>query len=167
MRSRSPSALKDSQPPPRPARQGLFLAALLLLWASFIFATSCTVVRPQDFFDWIHRHLFQSDSFFASFQAFWGLSWFTIVKGWHAIEFAILLLFLVAVVDWLTGRRAARNVAVGVVLCVVFAVSDEWHQTFVPDRGGTVTDVFIDSLGVLVAASFLLHRLKRRPGNPR
>ena len=48
------------------------------------------------------------------------------------------------------------------VFCVAFAISDEWHQSFVPDRFGTVTDVLIDSLGVLVTGFLLLGRLRRR-----
>ena len=55
------------------------------------------------------------------------------------------------------------------LFCIAFAASDEWHQTFVPDRYGTVVDVFIDSLGVLVAGMFMLarqrsSRLTHRPG---
>jgi hypothetical protein len=140
---------------PRPARRGKFLVVAFLLWGLLIFGTSCTVVRPQEFFDWIHQHLIRHDSFFARFQVFWGCSWFVVVKGWHAIEFALLLLFSVAALNWLTGRRSARNVAIGVAFCAAFAVSDEWHQAFVPDRVGTVTDVVIDCLGVLAAALFL------------
>ena len=47
------------------------------------------------------------------------------------------------------------------LLCFLFAISDEWHQTFVPDRYGTVTDVLIDSLGILLAGGWLLRRLRK------
>jgi len=145
---------------PRSARRGRFLAVFFLVWVLLIFATSCTVVRPQEFFAWIHRHLLHDDTFFARFQIFWGFSWFAIVKGWHAIEFALLLLFSVATLNWLSGRRTRQNLAIGVAFCVAFAVSDEWHQSFVPDRVGTVTDVLIDCVGVL-AAAVLLYRVCR------
>ena len=38
-------------------------------------------------------------------------------------------------------------------MCVaaVYAGSDEWHQTFVPGRAGTVRDVMIDSMGIVGA----------------
>ncbi len=48
---------------------------------------------------------------------------------------------------------------------VVFAVSDEWHQTFVPGRDGNVRDVFIDTGGALLAALYWsahLWRVNRR-----
>lgn len=43
------------------------------------------------------------------------------------------------------------------LIAILYACSDEWHQTFIPGRGGTIRDVGFDSLGVLIA--FLsLHR---------
>ena len=51
---------------------------------------------------------------------------------------------------------------------VVFAASDEWHQSFVPDRFGTIQDVLIDGLGICAAGSIMLARQKakiRRPKN--
>lgn len=33
------------------------------------------------------------------------------------------------------------------VLCILYAVSDEIHQIFVPGRAGRIFDVFIDSMG--------------------
>lgn len=34
-------------------------------------------------------------------------------------------------------------------ICVIYAISDEIHQLFVPGRAGQVKDVFIDSAGAL------------------
>ena len=48
------------------------------------------------------------------------------------------------------------------VFCAVFAASDEWHQSFIPDRYGTVQDVLIDCLGVFIAGGMLLVRRIRR-----
>ena len=33
------------------------------------------------------------------------------------------------------------------ILCVVYAISDEVHQYFVPDRAFAVTDIMIDTAG--------------------
>lgn len=48
-------------------------------------------------------------------------------------------------------------------ICVLYAVSDEIHQLFVPGRGGQLKDVFIDSSGVVVGIglSGLWRRLRR------
>lgn len=42
------------------------------------------------------------------------------------------------------------------VLSVICASLDEFHQTFVPGRCGTPTDVLVDSVGILFACSILL-----------
>ena len=59
----------------------------------------------------------------------------------HAAEFAILgaLLF-----------RATGRAGLALVLGVLYAVSDEVHQSFVPGRLGSPVDVAIDAVGVAV-----------------
>ena len=78
----------------------------------------------------------------------------------HAAEYAVLALLLV---------RATDNRAVALVATVLYAVSDEVHQTFVPGRHGSPVDVAIDSVGavvgVLVAPGVLrAARRERREG---
>ena len=91
-------------------------------------------------------YVFRDEASFRTFAAFWGHSWFAIVKGWHAAEFAILFALGLAVLDRLTGSGSRRKIALALALSLLFAVSDEYHQTFVPGRGGTGTDVAIDGL---------------------
>jgi VanZ family protein len=84
---------------------------------------------------------------------------FVVRKIAHVTEFAILAMLL---------RRAAQNsfwtarpgwscqsccfAAIGAIL---FAMTDEYHQTFVPGRQGTVMDVLIDSIGVFAGLGFI------------
>ena len=37
---------------------------------------------------------------------------------------------------------------VAFIICVLYAISDEIHQTFIDGRSGEIKDVFIDSIGV-------------------
>ena len=37
------------------------------------------------------------------------------------------------------------------IVTTVYAATDELHQVFLPDRTGAVTDVFIDSIGAILA----------------
>lgn len=61
-------------------------------------------------------------------------------KGAHFIAYGILA--------WLAYRVLNRPWwALG--LAFLYAISDEWHQTFVPGRIGSPTDVIIDTLGAL------------------
>lgn len=130
-----------------------------LMWALLIFLTSCTVIRPQEFFDWIHTNLLIDDNVFQQFQALWAVLWFVVVKGWHALEFAILFLLCLATLDrfYPSGTQVER-IGWAIAVSSLFAVTDEWHQTFVPDRGGAVSDVLVDTLGILLAAWFVIRR---------
>jgi VanZ like family len=141
----------------RGSRRVVCLLALAV-WSGLIFGTSCTVITPQRFFDWISAHALTDEASFRKFAVFWGFSWFAIVKGWHATEFAILFSILKAALDRLTATHPRRNLALALVLCLLFATSDEYHQSFVPGRNGTWTDVAIDALGACLAA--LIARLR-------
>jgi len=135
---------------------------LLLVWIGFIFGTSCTVIRPQEFFALVQKYANVNEASMLKFEIFWGASWFLIVKGWHFTEFAILFVLCATVLRLWRGNISPLLIMISTALCLLFAMSDEWHQTFVPDRNGTVTDVLIDSLGVCVAAAFLLLRYRSK-----
>jgi len=49
-----------------------------------------------------------------------------------------------------SGIYGYRNVVFALLICMLYAISDEVHQLFVPGRGGQIKDVIIDSTGVSV-----------------
>jgi VanZ family protein len=49
-----------------------------------------------------------------------------------------------------SGVKGLRGFIFSLVFCVLYAISDEVHQLFVPGRGAQVTDVMIDSFGAFV-----------------
>jgi VanZ family protein len=66
----------------------------------------------------------------------------------HFAEYAILaVLWFWALLSSL-GRRA---LLVSAAISVLYAISDEYHQSFVPDRDSDPVDVVVDSCGVAVA----------------
>jgi VanZ family protein len=74
-------------------------------------------------------------------------------KTAHVIEYAVLVLLV-----WRGLRQTPRtnlrpwswrDATVALAVAVAFAVTDEWHQTFVRDRQGQASDVAIDSAGAL------------------
>jgi VanZ family protein len=72
-------------------------------------------------------------------------------KGAHLMEFGILAsLWFRALIR---GTRATPGVAAGIALAVSvgWAVADEWHQSFVPNRTASPIDVAIDSVGALAS----------------
>ncbi|MBX9690479.1 MAG: VanZ family protein [Candidatus Obscuribacterales bacterium] len=49
-------------------------------------------------------------------------------------------------------RRFLRLVGLPLLLTIAYALTDEWHQAFVPGRSSVITDVIIDSTGACLAA---------------
>ncbi len=139
---------------------------ICLLWAASIFATSSTVITPQAFFTWFRANVFDDPASFRRFQLFWGASWLFIVKGWHVTEFAILMVLATMAIDAFSGHRKIRNLIIAAALCVLYAASDEWHQTFVPKRGGIFSDVLIDCGGIAIAFFFLYRKRRPKPVVP-
>jgi VanZ family protein len=76
----------------------------------------------------------------------------------HLIAYALLAgTVLVA----LTGGRRPRprDIAIALVVATLYGLSDEWHQSLVPDRVGRLQDVGMDVVGAivgLVVATLLL-----------
>jgi VanZ family protein len=61
-----------------------------------------------------------------------------------------------------SGQRGGKRLLLTMLVCVLYASSDETHQIFVSGRGPKVTDVLIDSTGSLIGlCGYLLLRRKR------
>jgi VanZ family protein len=73
----------------------------------------------------------------------------------HVIEYAVLTLLLSRAFQLHVHHPSQAWLLAGLV-AGMYAVSDEWHQTFVPGREGTVRDVMIDSGGIVVASMLVL-----------
>jgi VanZ family protein len=93
-------------------------------------------------------------------------------SGLGAWDFALRKLAHVTIFGllWLTLARATRwrHPVPAAVLALLYAASDEWHQSFVQGRHGTPVDVAIDSVGIALAALayVLVARRRGRPGPP-
>lgn len=86
---------------------------------------------------------------------------FIVRKIAHFTEYAILA-YLAARAFRTSPRPALANrwVLAAFALVIVYALLDEYHQTFVPSRTASIYDSFIDMTGGLV--TLLVLRLRRR-----
>lgn len=68
-----------------------------------------------------------------------------------------------------SGSLGVKDVTFALVICILYAISDEIHQLYVPGRRGELRDVIIDSLGSTVGIGMYLgfSKLRKREGNTR
>ncbi|QCX34380.1 VanZ family protein [Caloramator sp. E03] len=64
--------------------------------------------------------------------------------------FFVYLVLGILLLNALRRNDVIRNNSIVILICVLYAISDEFHQVFVPGRGPNIRDVFIDSTGTLV-----------------
>ncbi len=113
------------------------------LWAAWIFGSSCTVITRQQFVNSASTATRINQK---AVSNVWESFWWVFVKGYHVLEYTVLTILLLVAFEFFRRKPAwATAVAIG------YAATDEWHQTFVPHRGGHISDVLIDSLGVVIA----------------
>lgn len=79
-----------------------------------------------------------------------GLYDLLIKKLSHVTAYAILMIL---------ALRAVRDWRLALAITIAYAISDEYHQTFVPTRSGTAVDVLVDTIGALLALLWV--RLRR------
>lgn len=63
-----------------------------------------------------------------------------------------LLMALVSTYDLEENKRIRISLGIG----ILYATSDEIHQLFIPGRSGQITDIILDSMGVIIGILFLL-----------
>lgn len=72
-------------------------------------------------------------------------------KTAHMLEYGVLAFLLWRALSRGRGTFSRSALFAAFVISVFYAVSDEYHQTFVPGRKGKLMDVGFDTAGALVA----------------
>ena len=76
----------------------------------------------------------------------------------HIFEFAVLMLLVRAA--W-RGSAWPGSVPIAALWSFLYALVDEWHQSFVPGRHGAVSDVVIDAVGIVLISGALWYWQKK------
>lgn len=76
-------------------------------------------------------------------------------------KFAHMLIFGLLAAAWYRAFNA--RLAPAIFISMLYAVSDEFHQSFVQGRNGSPIDVVIDLVGI-VTVSYLIVRLSNKRG---
>lgn len=60
------------------------------------------------------------------------------------------------------GKSGTKGILLALVVCVIYAISDEWHQGFIPGRTPKLMDIFIDSSGSLLGTILYSQLLEKK-----
>ncbi len=84
---------------------------------------------------------------------------FFIYKTVHMVEFGTLFFLLFRAIY--KGNKTKINFALKMALWLTFfyAISDEYHQSFIPTRNGNPIDVIIDTIGATFVYSFIRRKI--------
>ena len=128
-------------------------AAAIFVFSSGVFSGSKTssVLRPLLL--WVYPSI--SDAALALVHVL-------IRKGAHFFEYAILA--VLAARAFRTSSRdflRSRWFAVSLAFVALYALSDEFHQSFVSSRTASIYDCLIDTAGGLMALTVISYRYKR------
>lgn len=78
---------------------------------------------------------------------------FLILKSFHLIEYAILFICF---------KFAGFSNKQSILFSYLYAITDEFHQSFVPGRTALIRDTLIDLLGIYIGYFFNLLTAKKR-----
>ena len=83
---------------------------------------------------------------------------FIVRKSAHFIGYMILGILASGLI--LQYENINKKYPLAFLICVIYAISDEIHQLFVPGRAGQVRDVLIDSAGSLLGIILVMAFVK-------
>ncbi len=81
----------------------------------------------------------------------------------HAIAYGIFGFFIAQALFFEHGFvRLKRNYIIfAIILGILYGISDEFHQSFVPGRSSEISDVVADSVGIIIG-TILFHFNRKR-----
>lgn len=98
----------------------------------------------------------------------WVQKWFPALTDFNPMHY-VAYFALGLTVAYAMGRRAATwlGCLLNVLLCVLYGLTDEWHQSYVPMRSPDPLDLLHDGIGAAAAGLLvlLIFSLNRRGGS--
>ena len=142
-----------------------------ILWMGIIFYSSATPYEQQDMKPFLGESVnleflepladevrFTYNESIVSIETHGveGIVEFFIRKGAHVFVFFILTFLFKLAFDKTTEMRFQNQVLLSFLLTAAYAIMDEIHQGFTPNRTAYMGDVILDSMGGLIAVVLLI-----------
>ncbi len=137
-----------------------FLPAILMMYIIFHFSAEKGVDSSALSYKVSNKIVMEAGEFLDisltddQIQHYTGLIHGKVRKAAHFTEYAVLAVY-VAFPLYVYGLRGLLLMIVAGSFCLAFAVSDEFHQTFVAGRTPSKKDVLIDGIGILCGIIFV------------
>lgn len=82
----------------------------------------------------------------------------------HMTEYAIFCLLIINLEKQIGFKIRLKHILIGIFISCIYAMTDEYHQSFVNERSGNIIDVGIDTLGAAIAGIivFIVSRFKNK-----
>lgn len=109
----------------------------VIIWAGIIFLFSSQMINKPAPFSWPD---------------------FVVKKTAHVTEYAILYWLLFRAISQKYKLVSSKTYWLTLIIVIFYAFTDEWHQTFIPGREGSLRDVSFDTIGGLLS----LTQIKKR-----
>lgn len=90
----------------------------------------------------------------------WGIWDIILRKIAHITEYGILAFLVWRAIFHSIKINLTKVYAWSGALSLLYAISDEIHQSFVPTRNGSIFDILIDGVGIALMLCFLIVRKK-------
>ena len=139
------------------SKKRIFSIGIVLLWMLMMFSLSTSIGSSENTHYLLEASLRKLSRILplATAPQMIGTANWMMRKGAHFCEYGILM----ALLYWLNTRSFAlqpkKGLIVGFVSVVLFAITDEFHQSFVPERTSLFSDVLIDLSGASVSCLLL------------
>ncbi|OGK14550.1 hypothetical protein A3C98_02120 [Candidatus Roizmanbacteria bacterium RIFCSPHIGHO2_02_FULL_37_15] len=86
---------------------------------------------------------------------------FLIFKMLHMVEYAILYFLLFRALYSINSQHFTINnkYLFSIIISILYAALDEFHQTLVPTREGKIRDVIIDTAGIILMYIYIKNKI--------
>lgn len=88
---------------------------------------------------------------------------FIVRKTAHFLEYAILFVLTCRGLNFTSGMSFRKKLLTSLIVTILYALSDEFHQTKVNGRTGKFLDIWVDSLGAIGGLLFVWKLIKLLP----
>ncbi len=79
---------------------------------------------------------------------------------YHFIVFFLFSFFLFTTIKG-KGKIKTKHILIVFLISLIYAILDEFHQSFVPNRDASIKDILIDSLGIFTSMIIYLYINKK------